>query len=240
MTISIVCENQSAILADSDLDRYMAAWTIQLNQHLAAFWPAVDHYYSLYRGIAAGSGQRAMIFQDGIPVKSDLGYHDVESGQVTMRIDCAAARDDGYQVSEIGSHELCEQAVDAQCQTYSDGAWGRALVEVCDMFIMPGMTYNINGVEVANFTTPSFWHLGPAARLDMKGQLTAPFPTVPQGAYTMIIPPGLNAWKMTFATAPEMPPALRTLMLSRAGRSARVQHVINREARHPVDHDYRG
>ena len=227
MTTTVILENQSAITTDADLDSFIPAWMTFLNDHVRAFWPDIG-YFSLMRGTYTPGDRWGMIFQDGIPIKTDLGYHDVESGMPVLRIDCAAARDDGYTVSEIGGHELGEAAVDPLCHTYAAGAWGTALVEICDMFIMPGMSYNINGVEVPNFSTPSFWHKGVAARLDMKGQLTAAFPTLPRGAYSMIIPPGQNAWQMSYATAPGMPKEEYALMQNRALRSARCNHVMTR------------
>jgi len=187
--------------------------------------------FALSIGIIAGSGQRGVYFQDGIPIKSDLGYHDIETGLPIARVDCLAAKNDNYAVSEITGHELCEMAVDPDVTNIITGSWGETLVEICDLFIMPGMTYHIGGIEVPNFTTQAFWGIGPAVRLDMKGSLQPGqvYPYLPPAAYVMNKPPGATAWKMGFSTA-EVAPEHQQMAANRAAQSARCQVLLNRQS----------
>ena len=231
MTQTIVLENQSQITSTATLQSYVPAWLTFLNSHVRAFWTSIPVFALEFGTVeqALKGGAWGAYFQDGIPIKSDLGYHDVETGLPVMRIDCQAARDDGYSVSEIGAHELGEAAVDPFIENTVRGSWGLALAEICDLFIMPGMTYTEGGVELPNFTTQAFWGIGPAARLDMKGLLkpNQVFPYLPPGGYAMVVPPGAAAWSMTNSTA-ELKPQELIVAQHRSQESARCAVLLKR------------
>jgi hypothetical protein len=203
MTQTIIIENQSKLVAQADLDRYVSALMVQLNEHIQPFWQPVDSsigYFSLQYGTAFNSGQWGLIIQDGLDIKSDLGYHD-DKGFPCARVDAQGAQSDGTAISDLMSHELNEMACDPYVQRLISGPWGKALCEVSDPFLMPQQSYDINGVRMANFTTPEYWGLGKSGRLDMKGILQPgqAFPYMPDGGYSMILPPDGGPWKLTFA-----------------------------------------
>jgi hypothetical protein len=226
---TIVLENRSSKLSDADLDTYIQAWSFQLNEQLRWGWPDLPQFQLLSGTVTRGVW--GVVFQDGIPIKTDMGYHDKETGSPIAYVDVAGTLADGYTVSEVGSHELCEMAVDPDVTNYVTGPWGTALAETCDPFIMPWMTYKIEAIEVANFTTRKFWGLGECDRLDMKGMLNPSqvFPYLPDGGYAMVQPPG-GVWGLrpaaflTHAVTNAQADAARR----RAATSARCQAVLGR------------
>ncbi|MDE2096266.1 MAG: hypothetical protein KGL39_03405 [Patescibacteria group bacterium] len=234
VTQVFVLENRSALVSDAMIASYIPAWTTQLNDHLRAFWRSIPDF-SITTGTveqALTGGAWGVYFEDGISAKGDLGYHDIESGMPVLRIDCQAAQTYGYSVSEIGGHEFCETAVDPFVRNISRGPWGLALAEVCDLFVLPNTTYHIGGVEVPNFTTPAFWGLGSAPRLDMRG-LLAPgqvFPYLPPGAYATVMAPGASAWSTLPNVNAELTPAELALVRHRSKESARCAVLCHQGA----------
>lgn len=234
MTQTIVLENQSHLVSDADLQSYIPAWSVQLNEHLRAFWPGLP-VFALQIGTveaAKSSGAWGAYFQDGIPVAGDLGYHDVETGLPILRIDCKGAHDYGYSVSEVASHEFCEAAVDPFVRNIVRGPWGQVLAEVCDAFVVPGMTYNIGAIELSNFATSAYFGVAAAPRLDMKGLLKPDqlFPYLPAGGYALTIPQGQNAWTTLRGSAADLAPEHAAAADYRAAHSERLSAMLNRGA----------
>jgi hypothetical protein len=230
--ISIVLENRSAQLSLASLTSYQAAWTVMLNQHLRWGWPALPEF-SLQIGTTGAPSTYGVIFQDGIAVAGDMGYHDEETGLPIAHVDVAGTLADGYTVSDVGGHELAEMAVDPAVTNIVRGAWGQALAECCDSFIMPGMTYNYGGIELPNFTTQAYWGLGACSRLDMRGLLTTGqlFPYLPEGGYATVMGPGASAWAMTHgAFVPETPADVRLAATRRMTMSARCAVLVSRNS----------
>jgi hypothetical protein len=231
MTQLFIVKNTSALITDVQIQAFIPDWKIQLNDHLRGFWRNLPMYDIQIGEPGSVQGAWNVFFQDGLEIKTDLGYHDVESGLPVIRIDAQAAKQYGYEVSEVGSHELCEAAVDPNETSFATGPWGTLLAETCDPFIMPWMPYKINNTTVANFVTPKYYGMGDSSRLDMKGMLTMDqvYPYAPPGAYFTIMPPGTTQWKVVFS--PEgIPDEHMDMVNARVSGSLRVKELVTSTA----------
>jgi len=90
-----------------------------------------------------------------------------------------------WSVSSVLSHEVLEMYIDPNCNLWSNDGKGSAYsFEVCDPVEAP--TYDINGVSVSNFVTPSWFDplAAPHAQFDKLGHLTKPF-SILKGGYVV-------------------------------------------------------
>lgn len=222
MTQVVVIENRSQYVAASSVAGWLPSLTVYLNEHVRSFWTDAPVFELTVGTPTAGTWPAYL--EDG-STQPDLGYHDVETGYPTIHVDVTLCMQYNIAVTDAFSHELAEAAADPQCTRFVDGAWGRALAEICDPFVLPQYTYAIDGVTVANFVSPAFYGLGASPRLDMKGVLQPGqvFPYLPEGGCAMVAAPGQ---RFALTSSPAMlPPGLLQLALARREASRRCRYM---------------
>ena len=90
-----------------------------------------------------------------------------------------------WSVSSVLSHEVLEMFIDPNCNLWANDGTGSAYsFEVCDPVEAPA--YDVGGVSVSNFVTPSWFDplAAASAQFDKLGQLKAPFSIV-KGGYVV-------------------------------------------------------
>ena len=122
-----------------------------------------------------------------------------------------------------GSRLQVSRAIDVVAGTIADAAGDfEYLVEVCDPCEAPDCGYEINGLAVSDFLTPSFYDPNPiaGARYSFTGALTAPREIRPGGYITWVNAAAKEVQQLQFAD-PKKPPVIKSLGPWRDGQALR-------------------
>jgi hypothetical protein len=138
------------------LDDCAGACMVQLNRDVAAEWGGA---YSVRRGTAqdVAPGEIVLSIVDSLPNDPNaIAYHDVNGQAVPVAFlglqTCSTLAD----ASTAISHELCETAVDPECNTWSDDGGGQEFAqEACDA--VESFSYDIGGIRVSDFVLRAFF-----------------------------------------------------------------------------------
>lgn len=180
--ITLVIVNQSALVADDEGQRVVAAVQRQVTEHFAAAWgtAAVLHYVP--KGQTPPDGWR-IVLSDSIDVGGALGYHE-DKGDPWGIVDVKLCGDDNVPWSRCLSHEVLETLGDPLATICVDALDGRVFaLEVCDA--VENFQYEIDGVVVSDFVFPAYFHGGSTGPWDFLSVLTAPLTLAP-GGYSQV------------------------------------------------------
>jgi hypothetical protein len=182
--IHVVAINESTAIADSTVDAWCVALTLQATHHVAPAWgTSTMHVERIAKGSAIPKGAWLLVVADTSDQEGALGYHeDQVDGLPVMYVfakDCAKY---GIAPSACASHELSEAICDPgiqKAEIVGGKAWA---LEVGDP--VQAFTYICDGVIVQDFVTPAWFDASPpaGARLSYLGKVQKPF-EVPPGGY---------------------------------------------------------
>lgn len=171
----ILVVNKSALVTPADILPTIAALNRQIAGDFAPVWGVSG---TLYYGTAS-PGAWQFTLADAIDDAAALGYHVDDNGVVSAIIDVAACRDCGDDWRQCLSHEVLEALADPQCERMAPD--NVTIVEVCDP--VEGDSYQVDGVPVSNFATPSYFGFDQGSRYDHLGYLTGRCPDLRPGGY---------------------------------------------------------
>ena len=194
MLIAIL--NQSTLVSNTDAATITQAVASQVRYDAAPIWdksPAAVVFYTDPAAVPATAHGIALVDTIQNQPQGVLGFHTEDQGGKLWGVVAAKPElDSGAQVttgdwsvSSVLSHEVLEMFVDPNCNLWANNSKGSSYsFEVCDPVEAP--SYNVNGVSVSNFVTPSWFDpLAPAtAQFDKLGQLHAPF-SILKGGYVV-------------------------------------------------------
>jgi hypothetical protein len=194
MLIAIL--NQSTLISDSDAAAMTEAIASQVRLDAAPLWdrtPAAVVFYTDPRAVPAAAHGIALVNTIQDQPQGVLGFHTEDQGgklwgvvAAKPELDSGAKPTSGdWSVSSVLSHEVLEMFIDPNCNLWSNDDKGSAYsFEVCDPVEAP--TYDVNGISVSNFVTPSWFDPLAAARaqFDKLGHLTKPF-SILKGGYVV-------------------------------------------------------
>ena len=194
MLIAIL--NQSTLISDSDAAAMTEAIASQVRLDAAPLWdrtPAAVVFYTDPRAVPATAHGIALVNTIQDQPQGVLGFHTEEQGgklwgvvAAKPELDSGAKPTSGdWSVSSVLSHEVLEMFIDPNCNLWSNDDKGSAYsFEVCDPVEAP--TYDVNGISVSNFVTPSWFDPLAAAhaQFDKLGHLTKPF-SILKGGYVV-------------------------------------------------------
>src|ERR1700733_1527524 len=194
MLIAIL--NQSTLISDSDAAAMTEAIASQVRLDAAPLWdrtPAAVVFYTDPRAVPAAPHGIALVNTSQVQPQGVLGFHTEEQGgklwdvvAAKPELDSGAKPTSGdWSVSSVLSHEVLEMFIDPNCNLWSSDDKGSAYsFEVCDPVEAP--TYDVNGISVSNFVTPSWFDPLAAAhaQFDKLGHLTKPF-SILKGGYVV-------------------------------------------------------
>lgn len=176
-TIDAAFLNKSTLVTDSDCLKWAIVCAKQAREHAAPIWgwPTPKLTFLPDERFILQEMDLIYIF-DTSDSAGALGYHDVTpSGQPYAKIFARDTMQNGSSVSSCLSHEVLELCGDPECDVYVPSTDGFDYAqELCDA--VESDLYGIEGVEVSNFVTPSFFGGGPAP-FDYLGKLTRAFET---------------------------------------------------------------
>ena len=135
-----------------------------------------------------------------------LGYHEMTSqgtplGKVFAKLDIQS----GSSWTVTLSHELLEILVDPWINWCAEGTDGKIYaLEVCDAVEADELGYEINGVMVSDFITPSWFEPTEADRVDFKRRLSKSM-ELARGGYVSFLDPA-QGWTQITAEGAGGPP----------------------------------
>jgi hypothetical protein len=194
MLIAIL--NQSTLISNSDAATMTEAIASQVRLDAAPLWdraPAAVVFYTDPQAVPATAHGIALVDTIQDQPQGVLGFHTEDQGgklwgvvAAKPELDSGAKPTSGdWSVSSVLSHEVLEMYIDPNCNLWSNDGKGSAYsFEVCDPVEAP--TYDINGVSVSNFVTPSWFDplAAPHAQFDKLGHLSKPF-SILKGGYVV-------------------------------------------------------
>jgi hypothetical protein len=199
----IAIVRQTSGIGDADIVAALPSLQKQVTEHFAPIWGMGA---TLYAGPQAGA--QVIYLMDGIGQPQDFGYHIDDSGGISAKVDAQAILAANYDLWGVVSHELLEMLADPLTTRMQNNV----MVEVCDP--VAEMFYDLDGVQVANFATPSWFGFDAGTRYDWMQTLTGPYPAFGLGGY-------ITTWTGTGYTtqASRMPDGRLSGLLDRQGRS---------------------
>jgi hypothetical protein len=192
--MGIVLINQSAKIADADVEDIAAACDQQLQTDVAEAWGISD---PLRVTTTPDATAYQFFLVDTIPeAPTALAYHSVRNGVPFGKIGIGPTLQAGQSVSSATSHEAVELQCDRFCASWSFSNRLQSLVatEACDP--VQGEAYPItipNGkqIMVCNFVTPAYFSDDALGKpVDHLGHLTRSFDITP-GGYQVIMKGGV-------------------------------------------------
>lgn len=199
MTISIAVMNQSTVVKDDGIIAMMPALMKQWNRDMSPVWHIDDCTMTFIKG----KGQPAaddwwLVFLDDSNQAGALAYHDLTpQGLPLSKVFCRTIIEHGESVSVAASHELMEMAVDPTLNLSAQAPNGRFYAyEVCDPCEADDYAYEIDGVMVSDFVTPTWFQPRTSpdgAKFSFKGNVLREFDILP-GGYAQWYNPLMHSW----------------------------------------------
>jgi hypothetical protein len=193
--IQVAIINQSTVVTDEVLQSYVHAIQMQITRDFAPIWGTYAQLSFVGKGQTAPATSWWLTVLDNSDQAGALGYHDttpagLPSGKVFAQTDLTY----GYKLSVTLSHEVLEMLADpwifstVVVNFTVGGVVGPTLMalEVCDAVEDDALGYDINGITVSDFQTPS-WFDSMGTKYDFCGHCTAPLQIL-AGGYMGVMP----------------------------------------------------
>jgi hypothetical protein len=237
MQIAVV--NQSAKVANADVNTMCQAIQTQLNLHVFPAWNLKGGAIKFYANPANVPGHAWTIFviDNDAQVPGALGFHQEEGDKITGYIMCDPILSNGgtvmkfdpsnpgqYTVSGTLSHEVIETVGDRFTNCYCDNGNTSWCAELCDPVEQIGYGVVANGVNVSvsDFVFPNFFN--PQATVGKNGpfnylkSVQAPY-TILSGGYAIVRTGGPGTEKQIFGEAmPQWRRDMKQAQFARGGR----------------------
>ena len=204
--------NESTVIQDSDVQKMIPAFGSQWNGDLNTIWGVGQAQFTFVpKKTTPASGTWWLVFLDDTNQANALAYHDLTNeGLPISMVFVKTILADKASVSVGASHELCEMAVDPWLNSaYQDDQGTFWAGEVCDPVEDDQYGYQINGILVTDFVTPSwFGHKNAKGPIDLKSHANSQFEVLtggyaqkfdPQKGWQQVTGAKAKAWKRSHA-----------------------------------------
>jgi hypothetical protein len=205
----IAITNASTCLTDAQVEAAIPALQRQVSQDFKAYWDTDCSLTYLPKDQPLIPGWWQIVLTDNPDQAGALGYHEMTSqgtplGKVFARLDIRS----GSSWTVTLSHELLEMLADPWINLCAQGSDGKVYaLEVCDAVEADGLGYEIDGLLVSDFITPSWFEPTEADRVDFKRRISQPFEIAP-GGYISVLEPS-KGWTQITAKGLGGPPMVR-------------------------------
>jgi hypothetical protein len=155
----IVITNISTVVSDDQVKVAIAALQKQVSNDFKGFWDLDASLSFLDKTAALPKGWWQIVICDDPDQAGALGYHELSEngdplGKVFARLDLQV----GSSWTVTLSHELLEMLADPDINVCAEGADGKMYaLEVCDPVEADNLGYDIDGVLLSDFVTPSWF-----------------------------------------------------------------------------------
>ena len=226
--------NESTAIQAADVQKMIPAFSSQWNGDLNPVWGVGQAQFAFVpKRTVPASGSWWLVFLDDSDQANALAYHDLTNeGLPISKVFVKAILADKASVTVGASHELCEMAVDPWLNSAYQDAQGTFWAgEVCDAVEDDAYGYDINGILVTDFVTPSwFGHKDARGPIDLKTHANSPFEVL-TGGYAQKFDPQKGWVQVTGAKAKGWKRA-EAAVGSRRERRARSWKKWQRSDRH--------
>ena len=152
------------------------AWLVKL----VAFWP--DTKGATVRAVAADAAptprEAQLVLAPTTTHAGTLGYHDkTPIGMPVGIVEIDACRQYAWPWTIAACHELGEMLVNPKLDRFCSIGGKEYPIEICDPVTCDQL--DIQGVPMANATSPDFWNGKAGAHYDLMGRVKAPLPQIP-------------------------------------------------------------
>ena len=230
--------NGSSAFSDGDLQAALPDFQAQLDNEFKFYW-GMDAYLDI------GGGGMPITIVD-YPGANDpagaLGYHYIDGNYNPYAVIFAAlARDNGYSISGVISHEMLEMLADQlidTCALYDrgDGTGVIVLQEVCDP-CEANLYYEgaVNNTVVSDFVTPAWYVPGDPNQVDYLSVIGGPW-QLASGGYVSYETVTLSGWQQATAdTVQQVAGQIQKRIASANPRGDIVQQVRLKHLRSQAD-----
>jgi hypothetical protein len=203
--VNIAVINESTVVKDSDALACVDALQIQVSRDFAPAWGGIDaHLMFIPRTnppMAPAPNQWQLVILDDSDQADALGYHELTaSGLPLGKVFAKSDLDAGYSWTVTASHELLEMLADPNINDVAeldnaDGTITFYAHEVCDAVEADDLGYEIDGVLLSDFVTPSWFVSGETGAVDFMHRVSNPFQIAPGGYISVLqIPSSAAGW----------------------------------------------
>ena len=187
----IAITNASTCLSDTEVAAAIPALQRQVTMDFRAYWEVDCQLTFLSREEPLTEGWWQISVTDNSDQAGALGYHELTSrgtplGKVFAGLDLQS----GGSWTVTLSHELLEMLADPWINWCAQGSDGKIYaLEVCDPVEADRLGYEIDGVLVSDFITPSWFEPTHADRVDFKRRTLQPL-QLAEGGYISVLEEG--------------------------------------------------
>jgi hypothetical protein len=191
----IAVTNASTCLADAQVEAVIPALQRQVVEDFKSYWDLDCSLQFLSKEQPLTDGWWQIVVMDDPDQAGVLGYHEMSSqgtplGKVFAKLDLAA----GSSWTVTISHELLEMLADPWINWCAQGADGKIYaLEVCDAVEADKLGYEIDGVLVSDFVTPSWFARAEAEQVDFKQRVSQALELAAEGYISVFDPK--TGWK---------------------------------------------
>jgi hypothetical protein len=184
----VAITNASTCLTDDQVAAALPALQRQVSLDFRSYWGVDCQLTSLPKGTPLIDGWWQISVIDSPDQAGALGYHEMTSigtplGKVFAGLDLQS----GAAWTVTLSHELLEMLADPWINWCAQGSDGKVYaLEVCDAVEADALGYEIDGVLVSDFITPSWFEPTRADRVDFKRRIAKPL-ELAAGGYISVL-----------------------------------------------------
>ncbi len=202
----IALTNASTCLKDEQVEAMIPSLQRQVSRDFYAYWEIDCSLTFLPKNQALTPGWWQIVLIDSPDQAGALGYHEMTSNGTPLgKIFAGLDIQSGSSWTVTLSHELLEMLADPWINWCAQGSDGTIYaLEVCDAVEADALGYEINGVLVSDFVTPSWFESTEADRIDFKKRISQPM-EVARGGYVSVLDPA-TGWTQITADGPGGPP----------------------------------
>jgi len=186
----IAITNASTCLTNGQVEAVLPALQRQVSNDFKAYWELDCTLSFLPNNQPLTSGWWQIVITDNPDQAGALGYHEMTSsgtplGKIFAKLDL----ENGSSWTVTLSHELLEMLADPWINWCAVGSDGKIYaLEVCDAVEADNLGYEIDGVLLSDFVTPSWFEPTEADRMDFKEHLSKEL-HLADGGYISILDP---------------------------------------------------
>jgi len=187
----IAITNASTCLSDAQVQSAIPSLQKQVSRDFNSYWDLDCSLTFLQKKQSLTAGWWQIVVTDDPDQAGALGYHELtNAGAPLGKVFAALDIESGSSWSVTLSHELLEMLGDPWINWCAESPDGKLFaLEVCDAVEADHLGYEIDGVMLSDFITPSWFEPTEADRVDFMKRISKQLELAP-GGYISVLDPG--------------------------------------------------
>ena len=186
--IVVAVMNASSVVAERDVKALVPVLQTQVRRDFAPVWGIDATVVYVKPRAEPPKGAWWLTVLDDAHQAGVLGFHEMTKEGLPMgKVYARTSLKSGGTWTSTASHELLEMLADPWINWCAQGSDGKVYaLEVCDAVEADGLGYEIEGVLVSDFITPSWFEPTEADRVDFKQRIAKPL-ELASGGYISVL-----------------------------------------------------